>query len=509
MSYAAIVQPHGHALLAAGFCYPNTMRYTASPILSLPHEVAEMIALAAAKQGFPTAIASLAQTCRSFRNLIYRPSDTHLWREIVLTTFDDPRKLYFASKREHILQSLRIVSHQGAAEFDWGLEFQQRILAESYFKHAIRPVNFAAESVRVRVRRHTSVWYQSAPLERSVQALSALLDVCETTAPCHPDFGPVIFGEDNDSTSGKVILWRPLAHIDTLGMASRAAPLFAMHIGGPSLNILWLESVLERGLPWSLVAKLCGKERDPEWDQILEAQLLAKLITYTGFIDFKAGGVDEDNVPISRDDQRTFSRYRAREVVYNMAYLDARRHWGPYLLVEQDDKSVSTDTKTGPPGSNDYRFEDEETEASGEYMPFAGTPQLNITDTKEAPDASQAAADMLQYNSPVPTPKQISPDWAWLAAARIVLQANMEDPRMDRLDEFLRLDRWREQGWTRPDDNVRELSLGCEVGAAWDWAGVEGVWRYVCCLLFSLGSVDKPDRRCMCWINYSELNCMS
>lgn len=67
-----------------------------SHILLLPSEVAEAIVLWTAIEGFPTAIASLAQTCRSFRDLIYNPSDTHLWREVFLTTFDDPRDLYFA-----------------------------------------------------------------------------------------------------------------------------------------------------------------------------------------------------------------------------------------------------------------------------------------------------------------------------------------------------------------------------------------------------------------------------
>ena len=36
---------------------------------------------------------------------------------------------------------------------------------------------------------------------------------------------------------------------------------------------------------------------------------------------------------MSVEDQRARAHYRARELVYKMAYLSRRRNWGPYLSV--------------------------------------------------------------------------------------------------------------------------------------------------------------------------------
>ncbi|OBZ73030.1 hypothetical protein A0H81_07264 [Grifola frondosa] len=82
---------------------------------SLPTEVSENILVCAAADGYPTTISAVGQTCRQLRELIYNPSDTHLWREVFLTTFDDPRDCQFL-KFDH---------------FDWGAEFRIRIWAKT------------------------------------------------------------------------------------------------------------------------------------------------------------------------------------------------------------------------------------------------------------------------------------------------------------------------------------------------------------------------------------------
>ena len=60
-------------------------------ILTLPTELIEQILILTAFYGFPAAIAQLSCTCRYFHHLVYRSTDSHLWREVFLTTFDDPR----------------------------------------------------------------------------------------------------------------------------------------------------------------------------------------------------------------------------------------------------------------------------------------------------------------------------------------------------------------------------------------------------------------------------------
>ena len=57
----------------------------------LPTELVEHVLISSAAGGFPQAIAAFSQTSRAYYDLVYHPKDHHLWREIFLTTFDDPR----------------------------------------------------------------------------------------------------------------------------------------------------------------------------------------------------------------------------------------------------------------------------------------------------------------------------------------------------------------------------------------------------------------------------------
>jgi len=60
-------------------------------LLTIPMEIIEYILTLLAADGEPLAIAALATTCRLLYKMVYESSDSHLWREIFLTTFDDPR----------------------------------------------------------------------------------------------------------------------------------------------------------------------------------------------------------------------------------------------------------------------------------------------------------------------------------------------------------------------------------------------------------------------------------
>ena len=60
-------------------------------ILTLPPEIIEQVLISTAAAGFPHAIAAFAQTSKSNHALVSDTKDQHLWREVFLTTFDDPR----------------------------------------------------------------------------------------------------------------------------------------------------------------------------------------------------------------------------------------------------------------------------------------------------------------------------------------------------------------------------------------------------------------------------------
>lgn len=105
--------------------------------------------------------------------------------------------------------------------------------------------------------------------------------------------------------------------------------------------------------------------------------------------------------------------------------------------------------------------------------------------------------NLLNFDS-LPPPQLLEPDWGWLGAARILVEANMKDLEIDGLHRFTSLDSWREQGWVESSTNV---------STSWDWAGVEGIWRYASPVSLAGWdpSADAILRRCVCWIGYSRL----
>src|ERR1700743_951898 len=86
---------------------------------TLPQEIQEGIVVECALIR-PSLVATLAQVCRSLRDLVSQPTDSHLWRTIFLALFDDPRKV------------MEIDSGGGDGEsyVDWPYEAQRRFRAQ-------------------------------------------------------------------------------------------------------------------------------------------------------------------------------------------------------------------------------------------------------------------------------------------------------------------------------------------------------------------------------------------
>ncbi|KIY65817.1 hypothetical protein CYLTODRAFT_424008 [Cylindrobasidium torrendii FP15055 ss-10] len=86
-----------------------------SPFVLLPVELIEAIAVYSALPDTPYSLAALAQTCTLLRGLLYQTTDTHLWREVFLATFDSPSSLEAV---------LGISEHH--YDYDWAGEFKAR-----------------------------------------------------------------------------------------------------------------------------------------------------------------------------------------------------------------------------------------------------------------------------------------------------------------------------------------------------------------------------------------------
>lgn len=62
---------------------------------SLPEELLEAILIACAENGHAETVAAIAATSRRLYSTVYRSTDHHLWRSLLLTLFDDPRTLRY------------------------------------------------------------------------------------------------------------------------------------------------------------------------------------------------------------------------------------------------------------------------------------------------------------------------------------------------------------------------------------------------------------------------------
>ncbi|KAI0942299.1 hypothetical protein AcW1_002963 [Taiwanofungus camphoratus] len=477
-------------------------------VLALPPEITETIIVWAVVAGFPTSIASLARTCRHHRAVVYNASGQHLWREIYLVVFDDPRERRFVDLEN----------------FDWGAEFRQRIWTERYLRRYTQPLKIQ-KVYNLRSRKSAvSVVDLSPTYNRasSLKALEALLSVIKTAAPT--GFLPSLHSPAFPLTHAHTLTY---AHIHTSTLRDAPSPV-------PSLNITWLATTLAPGLPPALVTKLSGEHRDANWDNTPEALALARLVCCIGFlpvrefreertgrlasstaVDTGRGPSDITSVDMSVDAQERRARCRARERVYTLSFLTRRRHWGPYLPVPPSPPSSSITTFQTEPGRSAasapntfWDGSDSDSSSDSDYIPADNTSASSgSVSTDSPPEQQQEHPDtgpVRQRKRTVPTSAQLSPDWTWLAAARIVCEANIrEQGALDetQLAELCSWERLREGAWIgerkeslkedtfsqRGSELVNEKEPPTEV-KGWDWAGVEGVHR-----------------RCVSWLDYTDL----
>ncbi|KAG2049350.1 hypothetical protein BDR06DRAFT_919248 [Suillus hirtellus] len=485
----------------------------ASAIADLPAELIEAVLIVAAASGNPNSIAALSQTSKFFYELIYCCPDQHLWREIFLTTFDDPRPA---------LNHLNTMSggHHNL-EFNWTQEYIDRISAARYIRHPVQTTAPVSSQSKV------------LDIPASLSVVKALLSVITTSLPfpSSPRISLTILNDFPESNSPfapmiNAPLFPPLLHLLTANYSAMLG----------SVNVPWLQDLLEIGFPPELTRTLMAKlsfdvqgcapyqptlTSASQWDGSVVGQLFHKLICCTGFIPIAApvpkftytsvpgaspaaldstSTPDEDedmpSLPITRsrpllytpEGQSADARTLARRRVYDMRYLGPARMWGPFQPVRRNTTDSPESNHLEILGEDENEDEDEDDDDDN-----LGLMHFGLMHGHRVPDLD-----------PPIEPYELVPDYVWLASARIVVEANLREmpPPFSASDVLPYMRKmyamsiggspgyW--NAWAnRPGEGDRsegsEKSKQGEV-EGWDWAGISGVWK-----------------RCVCWLDYRDL----
>ncbi|KAI0357174.1 hypothetical protein OH77DRAFT_1451415 [Trametes cingulata] len=535
---------------------------------SLPSEVIELVLIYAAAAS-PESLAAFSQTCRAYKELVYGASDNHLWREIFLTTFDDPRESG-GGPGWYEANAHKASTPKTAATFDWGGEYRTRIWAARYIHRETEPPAEGGKNP-YDTSNHPDT------IRANARAMDALVSVVQTAAPCPPSivFSFLQTGEGSNTTLTPGVTYPTFPPLPQALLASSSSITAVTPADGSgrtlsqtlgARNIAWLQAVLARGYPPSLVARFAGDSWDGglagqylDEDEFREMQSAGRMIACTGFrptppalafvgpfaVDPKADSPPQEERYMSEERQLKRARRLARMRVYNMRYLARERHWGPYLpcvekkarvlkvQVEDDellqpilalfrvpehahahDDDDEIDDELGDGHDHEHphhhHHEDEDEDEDGEGDDADAADEEDADGTAEANDMILGAEMPVQQPQPSaqpspPSPEQLRADWAYLAAVRMVVEANLRETFVDEdLSGLLSLDGLRPgsapwdasqykaslpvDGEGDGGDGKGKEKMGDGEVEGWDWAGVTGVWK-----------------RCVCWMDYRDL----
>lgn len=338
-------------------------------------------------------------------------------------------------------------------------------------------------------------------VDANLRALDAILSALDTAATLPP-------APDLLSSRSLGSISRLLSHDLDLGLdtgtttfeptptpSTDLEPNYATY---PSRNIAWVRTLLAGRLPRAWAARLtCAS--DAAWERTREGQAMCKLLCATGWLPRPQSASMADVEALAaagagaverwRDEreERVHVRDNARRKVYNMRYPRAVRGWGPFLpyyeespyaVDEQDEGCEEMDSDDG-----EWCYG----EQGGGHGEEDGVVGLETDVAKR-----MSAAFRIPSHS-------LTPDWAFLASVRIVVDANMRENGWEGLNGISELDAVRIGRWPA-EQKVQESGGECMVGEGekakmpkrnmgrkptansvegWDWAGVEGIWRQV------------------------------
>ncbi|KAG6884608.1 hypothetical protein C0993_009625 [Termitomyces sp. T159_Od127] len=426
----------------------SSLSHSVPKIFALSAELVEETLVIAAARGFPSAIAAFGSSCQRFHHLVYRSTDHHLWREIFLTTFDDPRS---------VLKLLRNTTPIGPGEggddimFDWAGEFQRRVKAE----RLIRKFNKHTPKVLDLFSNLDEDSLVDDPLTLTT-ALETIISVLETAAPLS------------------------LQYSDAILSGHTFPPIVMLHNSSTyppeciSRNSRWVDDILKCGYPPILVKRYLLARHQPSKPLKVtgdtlnaypeEGQLFHKLVFRKGFIPVPTGSGVPWKTLQSVNDQSLSARQVARSKVYNFRYLRPERSWGPFLpanwsIRDACDKSQPNSQfpnfeqelsrytlSSSPQGLNDSEDED--------FVPAEGDHDGDEDEEEDILDLSLPRRN-LDPNFVTPNPHEVRPDYNFLAAARILVEMNIREI-LTMNDPFVELDPAMMADWPGPVDTVND-----------------------------------------------------
>ncbi|KAF7320003.1 hypothetical protein MKEN_00784200 [Mycena kentingensis (nom. inval.)] len=474
--------------------------------LELPNEILELVVVNVAALD-PNGVAAILACNRRLHELVQS-----FWRDIFLAVFDDPRSAATskALPGEHTAAT---------STFDW-TAFTRRIGASTNLKKDNPETDFVS-----------------------------LLNVIETAAP-------VSFEEELEAPQ--------------LSRAVVFPPLLKRRNTIRSESIAWVEQTIAAyGYPSELLQRYLrpldpdGPScRRPEFEDSEQGRAFSKLVFLHGFRPDKSDGAPGES------EQLRVARVIARSRVYNTKYTSKERLWGPYQPLDPRKpdaflwrKRLHRPSKPNPAdetatgflrASSGARYNYHVHPSSIVLSPVfaddddedAGDPDYNPDDSDSETEDQHTPHLLLQFLTQhgvdfaddarhptyiFPAPHRVIPDYSFLAAARIVMEANIRDiyamhernlarvgstpahaaandvgvALKDMIEAMQSLDLTRMGGapgfWQvwRPEvldppsplEDVapvpvdkgkgKEKAKEQEAYQGWDWAGVEGEWRRV------------------------------
>ena len=369
------------------------MPHCAPSLSSLPPELIEEIIIFSTLLGDARTPSTLAQTCRPLRTVVYHQMNKHLWREMFLILFDDPRPALDLHAQGRAPQPQQInPTNKGKGksrdclsghDFSWEDEYKLRIWAESFILRRTRPP----------LSEPPSPHDASSELHSTDAELYTLLDtllrVVLTAAPLPNDELAILTSHCHmPKLSG------PFPILSPLSLAAHTLPALVWG----SRNTSWLGRVLAHGLPRVLMARLSAFDKNGEiyiqkkpvkWDG-----LLVKLVAQVGLMmpiknticcaeqpddpQVEHDGGDDLHVALDQEDDSDSEpqpegegegegdeererdtdgdeapgtpattlqenvRRLARLRIFNMSYLHPSRAFGPFLPLETHYPSYSS-----------------------------------------------------------------------------------------------------------------------------------------------------------------------
>ncbi|KAJ6519434.1 hypothetical protein C8R45DRAFT_951468 [Mycena sanguinolenta] len=479
-------------------------------LLQLPPEILEQILVetVSSAPGAPNTVAAVAACCRSLHDLVHS-----IWRDLFLSIWDDPRP------KNALKDSSPGFVGAPQTGYNWH-NFTSRIAAANRLAVGDPACDF-----------------------------EALADVAATAAPVPP-----------------------LRTLDPVQRRRIVFPPLLRELANKSGNTAWLNRVLSRGYPPPLTKRMLASF-DPDGPEYTRAEFedtpmgmaFNKVTFLRGFIP-----IDSSQSSSTVEHQHATARAFARTRVYNTKYLMPERCWGPFqpldpsqshvyewrnrlsrFTVPESDsqdadlalRSATSSSRRGQvfhPSSivltpslldpdediEDPDYDPDEDESDDENHHIDGPHLLHFLSSRGIDFTDERTYPTYVF----PAPHRVVPDYAFLAAARYIMEANMRDkfdmeshfnamgssPKQAAADvglelsevvdamqslELIRMggapgfwDIWRpevlegddtDDSPPVPADKGKGKATESDVDEVegWDWAGVAGEWRRVVCWL--------------------------